>query len=472
MQISENTINKNFIPVSDYSKVEKQYWHYKFEVKSPVIVLDDDPTGIQTVHGIPVYMSWEKDVLEAIFKNKQLAFIHTNTRAYKPEQVRVILGEIMKNVIEVSKETGQDYEIICRGDSTIRGHYPLETDFIREIIEKDTSKKIDGEIICPFFKEGGRVTVNDIHYVKNRDNYIPSSETEFAKDPDFGYKNSDLKKWIEEKTEGQYKSEDVISISLDLLRKEKKEDIISRLNQAENFSKIIVNAFEYNDLMTFIPALLDIQAKGKKFLFRTAASFVKTYGFIKDKDFLTGKDLSIEKSENKSILLIAGSYTGKTSSQLNQLMKEHDVIPIEINVKKLLVGEKSFHEEIKEKTAKTDKLIAGKKNPVLFTSRELIKTTDHLQTAETISSALINIVNSLKNRPAVVIAKGGITSSVIGVQGLKISKAMVEGQIIPGVPVIIAGEESKWPGIPYVIFPGNVGNEDSLSEVYTSVLAG
>ena len=466
--------NKNFysqLPSQENENtIIQNYTSGKVFPDFPVIVLDDDPTGIQTVHGVPVYMTWEKNTIKSIFNQKELAFIHTNTRAYKPDKVKRILGEIMENVIAVSKKNGQDFEIICRGDSTIRGHYPLETDYIREIIEKETNKKIDGEIICPFFKEGGRVTANDIHYVKEGENYTPASETEFAKDPDFGYKNSDLKKWIEEKTLGQYKSEDVIPISLDLLRQGKKDEIITRLNQAENFAKIIVNAVEYTDLMAFIPALLDVQARGKKYLFRTAASFVKIYGFVEDKELLTGLDLGIKASKSKSILLIAGSYTGKTSSQLDKLMKEHEVVPIEIKVKNVLGGEKGFHKEVTDRIAETDKLIAAGKNPVLFTSRELVKTADHLQTAETISSALINIVNSLKNRPAMVIAKGGITSSVIGVQGLKIAKAMVEGQIIPGVPVIVAGDESKWPGIPYVIFPGNVGNENSLSELYSRVL--
>lgn len=450
-------------------KIETTYHEAKYLKPGPIIVLDDDPTGIQAVHNVPVYMTWDKAVIEAIFKNREMAFIHTNARSYKPEKVKRILAEIMKNVLIVSKETGMDYEIICRGDSTIRGHYPLETEFIRDLIEEKTDKKIDGEIICPFFAEGGRVTVNDIHYVKEADNYIPASETEFAKDPDFGYKNSDIKKWIEEKTNRQYRAEDVISISLELLRQGKKDEIISRLNQAKNFSKIVVNAFEYNDLKAFIPILLNVQAKGKNFLFRTAASFVKSYGFIEDKKLLTGSDLGFADAESRSILLIAGSYTGKTSSQLNKLMKDHQVEAIEINVRKILNGKESFHKEVAERITETDKFIAAGKNPVLFTSRELVKTSDHLQTAETISSALINIVNSLKNRPAIMIAKGGITSSVIAVQALKISKAMVEGQIIPGVPVIIAGEESKWPQMPYIIFPGNVGDETSLSELFKRI---
>ena len=35
-------------------------------------------------------------------------------------------------------------------------------------------KTIDGEILCPFFKEGGRFTIDDVHYVKYGDKLIPA----------------------------------------------------------------------------------------------------------------------------------------------------------------------------------------------------------------------------------------------------------------------------------------------------------
>jgi uncharacterized protein YgbK (DUF1537 family) len=61
------------------------------------------------------------------------------------------------------------------------------------------------------------------------------------------------------------------------------------------------------------------------------------------------------------------------------------------------------------------------------------------------------------------IAKGGITSSDIATKSLKVKLAMVAGSILPGVPVWKLGEESLFPGMHYVIFPGNVGGDDALS---------
>lgn len=73
-------------------------------------------------------------------------------------------------------------------------------------------------------------------------------------------------------------------------------------------------------------------------------------------------------------------------------------------------------------------------------------------------------VSNLQSRPNFVVAKGGITSSDVATKGLMIRRAMVLGQILPGIPVWRAGPESKFPGMPYVIFPGNVGGETALLE--------
>ena len=66
--------------------------------------------------------------------------------------------------------------------------------------------------------------------------------------------------------------------------------------------------------------------------------------------------------------------------------------------------------------------------------------------------------------PAFVIAKGGITSSDVGTKALAVKRANVLGQIRPGIPVWQTGEESKFPQTPYVIFPGNVGENTTLRE--------
>ena len=82
-----------------------------------------------------------------------------------------------------------------------------------------------------------------------------------------------------------------------------------------------------------------------------------------------------------------------------------------------------------------------------------------------ISDALTSIVNRLSVRPKFLIAKGGITSSDVGTKGLGVKKALVLGQVAAGVPVWRLGFESKFSGMSYIIFPGNVGKVETLREI-------
>ena len=331
--LSKAKFNNSLPEFSSRSDIESRYHRFSGIRSFPLIVLDDDPTGIQTVHGLNVYMSWDTKVFEEIFAKNEIAFIHTNTRAYSQSKVRIILREIMTNILHVAKNNNSNFEIISRSDSTLRGHYPFETEYIRNFIEKETDEKIDGEILVPFFREGGRVTFNDIHYVIDELNIIPAAQTEFARDPDFSFNNSDLKFYIEEKTQGNHRASGVISISLDILRKGDHSEIKKMLLGAENFSRIIVNAVEYDDLKAFIPSLIEAREKGKKFIYRTAASFVKTYAFNDDIELLGRSDFPAFKSTNDTILLIAGSYTEKTSLQLARLESSFTVESLELGIR-------------------------------------------------------------------------------------------------------------------------------------------
>lgn len=189
-----------------------------------VIALDDDPTGVQTIHDIHVYTDWsEKSIEGGFLSQEKLFFLLTNSRAFTEEKTKKVHTEIAKRIAKISKKTGIPFLLISRGDSTLRGHYPLETDTLRDTLEKELSITFDGEILCPYFREGGRFTIDDIHYVKQGGDLIPCSETEFAKDAAFGYHASNLKAYIEEKTKGKYPADKAVSIPLSLLREQKYE---------------------------------------------------------------------------------------------------------------------------------------------------------------------------------------------------------------------------------------------------------
>ena len=164
-----------------------------------IIVLDDDPTGVQTVHDVSVYTDWsEESIRNGFLEKEKLFYILTNSRSFSAEKTEKVHREIAERTARVSKELGRDYLIISRGDSTLRGHYPLETETIRKVTEECLKVSFDGEIICPYFREGGRFTIGDVHYVKMGERLVPAGQTEFAKDRTFGYHSSNLKDYIEE----------------------------------------------------------------------------------------------------------------------------------------------------------------------------------------------------------------------------------------------------------------------------------
>ena len=181
-----------------------------------IVVLDDDPTGIQTVNGIYVYTAWDEEtLLEAFRAPEQMFFILTNSRGLTARESRQQHEEIAQSIARASAVTGTDFLLLSRSDSTLRGHWPMETEVLRKTLEHLTGKYYDGEVIYPFFPEGGRYTLNGIHYVRQGAWLVPAGQTEFAKDKSFGYRASSLADWCEEKSEGRYPAAACCRISLE-----------------------------------------------------------------------------------------------------------------------------------------------------------------------------------------------------------------------------------------------------------------
>ena len=433
-----------------------------------IVVLDDDPTGVQTVDDISVYTNWSEDSIRKGFaEENKLFYILTNSRGFTAAQTEIAHREIAKAVDAVSKETGKEYIFISRSDSTLRGHYPLETIILKEEYEKNTGKKIDGEILCPFFKEGGRYTIDDVHYVRYGDTLVPAAETEFAKDKTFGYTVSDLKEYVEEKTGGVYKKENVTAISLKDIRALAFDKIEEQLMAVEDFNKIVVNAIDYVDVKIFCVALYRAMAKGKTFMFRTAAAIVKVMGGVSDQPLLTREQMVVKETDNGGVIVI-GSHTEKTTRQMEMLKEIPDIAFVELNAR-LVRDEAAFAREVERCLALEEEYISSGRTVCVYTTRTLITADtgdkeDDLRLAVRISDAVQSLVGRLSIVPSFVIAKGGITSSDVGTKALAVQRANVLGQIKPGIPVWQTGDESKFPQTPYVIFPGNVGEDSTLKE--------
>ncbi|MBU4132506.1 MAG: hypothetical protein KKF12_16950, partial [Proteobacteria bacterium] len=267
----------------------------------------------------------------------------------------------------------------------------------------------------------------------------------------------------EEKTQGRIRADKVRVVSLDDIRKKGPARVAEILMTVPHKSACIVNAVSYNDINVFVAGLLTAGAKGKRFLYRTAASFVRVRtGIVPRPGFLSGKDLVSDGSMGG--LFIVGSHVPKTTAQVNALLDRTNICPIEVNVEKILAAH-SRNKEIQMATTTLNTALKNGRDTVMFTSRNLVAGKDSdksLKISQTVSSSLIEIVKGLGCAPRYLVAKGGITSSDVATKGLRVKRARVLGQVLPGVPVWKLGQESAYPGMSYIIFPGNVGNEDAL----------
>ncbi|PTM59373.1 four-carbon acid sugar kinase family protein [Desmospora activa] len=448
----------------------QQLWEETYpSLDHKVIVLDDDPTGVQTVHGVSVYTDWEESTIEQGFlESASLFFILTNSRSFSAKKTEQVHRDIAHRVERIAAKLKQPYLLISRSDSTLRGHYPLETAVMKETIEHSSGQRIDGEILIPFFQEGGRLTIDNIHYVQQDEQLIPAGETEFAKDRTFGFQASHLGAWIEEKTKGAYKQEEVTYISLSSLRRLAIEEITEQLLAISHFGKVVVNALEEADITVFSIALIKALAQGKRFLFRTAATFTKVIGGISSRPLLERSDL-IEADSANGGLIIVGSHVQKTTQQLEALKRLSSLHFIPFN-SHLVLQPEAFAAEVSRVRTEAEKQVSKGVTTVIYTQRERLDLGENRQEEELalsvkISDAVTQIVREFAVRPSYVIAKGGITSSDVGTKGLCVKRATVRGQIEPGIPVWETGAESTFPFIPYVIFPGNVGTADTLKVV-------
>ncbi|RFU35588.1 hypothetical protein B7463_g788, partial [Scytalidium lignicola] len=466
------------VPVSDalsrlpppytHSDPHKEILEHLDSRKSPpvLVVLDDDPTGTQTCHNISVLTTWGIDDLVCEFKTEPRGFfILTNSRAYPPDGARDLMRSICKAVKTVAQMMRTEVEIVLRGDSTLRGHFPLEPDIADEIFGT-----FDAWIVAPYFFEGGRFTIDDVHYVKSGDVLVPAAQTPFAADASFGYKSSNLRNYVHEKAPGRFTAEQVTSISLTDVRIGGPGCIDDILQAVKRPSVVIVNAVEPNDMDVFCAGLLRARSSGKKFLYRTGAAFVSSRLGIARIAPLGRTDINFQVSDKpRGALIVAGSYVPKTTAQLTALISRRadKLHVIEVQIDQLTGSNRT--KTIEAATADLEHCLQSGKDVLLMTSRKLVTRgdgKDNLALGSLVMSGLVQIARNNQICPRYFIAKGGITSSDMASKALGMKRARVTGQAAPGVPVWINDDnESKFPGIPYVVFPGNVGDDSTLAEI-------
>lgn len=432
-----------------------------------IVVLDDDPTGTQTVYDTPVLTTWGVDELAAAFESPgNLFYVLTNSRSLTEPKAIELANEIGANLNEAAQQTEQRFVVVSRSDSTLRGHYPAEVDAIAAAV--GTSDAV--HVIAPFFLQGGRYTIGDVHYVAEDEQLIPAAETPFAQDAAFGFQNSNLRRWVVEKHQGSIGEDQIASVDLNELRSPDLSRLAERLAKLTPGSVCIVNAASMRDMEAFVLAAQNAEQQGQTFVYRTAASFVQAFAGLEPRELLTQDEMV--DGDTQTGLVVVGSYVPKTTQQLKCLIdNEPDLKSVVLDVDKLLADDsESYLQQLTELVNES----LQSSNVVLSSSRKLVTGGDaasSLSIGNRVSDALVSVVRRLTKRPRFLIAKGGITSSDVATKGLQARHSMVLGQILPGVPVWKMPADSHFPGIAYVVFPGNVGGTNALLEAFQKLKA-
>ncbi len=430
--------------------------------QTKIIVLDDDPTGSQTVHGCLLLTCWDIDTLcDALQDDSPLFFILTNTRGMDASSATTLTRKVCTNLklaLEklAANSIGINPIMVSRSDSTLRGHYPVETDVITEELGP-----FDAHFLVPAFFEGGRFTRNAIHYLIVDGKEIPVHETEFASDSVFGFSHSFLPDYVEEKTAGRIRAHQVESFYLDEVR----GDCSARLMALSNNVCCTVDCETQADLNHFARQLTSAAKNGKRFLFRSAASLLTALAAL-PRQPVAAEAMATYVRDNKPGAIIVGSHVAKTTRQLAILLKEPNVIGIEVDVSHIDGDRVAL---LKNLLGKISEAHEAGLSPVIYTSRQELVFDDQatrLAFGERVSAFLMDLVRGLPRTIGFLVSKGGITSNDVLSSALSLKTSRVLGQLLPGCSVVrCPATHPRYPDLPVVIFPGNVGDENALSTV-------
>lgn len=434
-------------------------------------VLDDDPTGTQSVHDLPILTRWEPDDLSwALDQRKSEIYLLTNSRSLSAVDAAAITRDVVDSCLAACAERGIEPVFISRSDSTLRGHFPLEPDTIAAQL-RARGTGIDGYIITPAFPDAGRVTVNGTHYIGNdRQGYLPAAETEFARDHTFGYTSSHLPDWVAEKSHGEIPSSSVAHIDLTTLRTDH-EATVRKLLDVTDATPVIVDIAVEEDFRALSLALIAAENAGRTFVYRCGPPFGRARIGQQPGTPLTGSQIAgtITGSDTAGHgLIVVGSHVPTTTAQLRTLLADDAASAVELSTARVL--DRDGRDDYLRQVAGD---IAGSldgRNVILYTSREVVAGHDKessLEIARQVSRAIVEVVNAVvrSNKPSFIIAKGGITSSDVATRGIEMTRGIALGCMEPGIIALWSAQDGIGIGTPYVVFPGNVGSERSLVEV-------
>ena len=441
-----------------------------------LVVLDDDPTGTQSVADLPVVTGWSvEDLTWALSTGAPAVYVMTNSRSLDPADAERVNAEVVTNALAAAGRAGARVAFVSRSDSTLRGHYPLEPATIADLLER-AGTRVDGIILSPAFPDAGRVTVHGTHYAGGpATGFVPVGRTEFAGDRTFGYSASFLPAWVEEKTAGAVSAADVAVIDLATLRTDE-DAVVAALSAARNRAPIAVDCMEENDLLLLARALQRAEDAGATFVYRVGPPFVRARIGQAPRAPLSAAEARpadfAPDSDAAGGLVVVGSHVGLTGRQVDALRAATATPEVVLDVPAVLDPARRDAHVLAVAERAAGALRSG--NVVVRRGGAFVAGRDaeeSLDFARRVSAAVVEVVQRIvaARCPRFVIAKGGITSSDVAGRGLGINRALVRGPMLPGIVSLWEPQDGPAAGVPYIVFAGNVGDDDSLARVVATL---
>lgn len=455
-----------------------------------IVVIDDDPTGSQTVHGCPLLLRWDAETLAAgLAHPSPLLFVLANTRALAPPAAAGRVREICRALRPalgraVAEGRIGGWLVVSRGDSTLRGHFPLEVDVIAEELGP-----FDATLLVPAFLEGGRTTVDGVHRLDGQ----PVHESPFARDGLFAYGTSHLPDWVEEKSGGRIPASAVDRIDWRELDAGGPA-LLRHLARLQHNVCVAVDGASTRQLAALAAAVRSLIAAGgpggeapgdgrpRRFLFQSAASLIQALAALPAQPLAPAALAFLRRRGGDGPLpglVLVGSHVPLADRQLERLLAAPGCVGVELavaKVQRLLEGPEpavllaSLEQAWGRRLAE---VLAGGHTPVLFTSRGEARCR-HAGERRALGLALAGLMARLAAglAPALgyLISKGGITTHTLLADGLDLDHVELQGQLLPGLSLVLAATGSApggHPGpLPVLTFPGNLGDEDTLWEAW------
>jgi len=435
---------------------------------APVMVVDDDPTGSQTVRDTELLFGVvEKAVARGLRADGGVFFVLTNSRSF-PEVEAVEANSALGALVRAASPDG-GVIVVSRGDSTLRGHVVAEADALAAAIGDGAPVT---RVFVPAYIEAGRVTEDGVHYIADAEGRTPVAQTPFARDATFGYRSSDLREFLRDAGAVDEVAE-VGLVGLGLIRDAGAEGV-ARLISERADGWLVADAVTQPDLRALADGILLARDRGSRIVVRSGPSMPPLLGGQPSWPALSDEELR-SAFERGGVagggpargpvhgLVAVGSHVPLTTAQVSALADLPGIECVTLDAPSCARPGPARDAEIaRVADLAADALIRC--DVLVATSREEVRQADRgLAIAASVSDALCDVVRRATSRvtPAWVIAKGGITSHQIAASALGITSGTVIGQLFDGQVSVLRPHDGL-PGTPYVIFPGNVGTADSL----------